>query len=131
TGGLRSVAAVNEPSPRLGQQLVVHGLVDAAGKPVGSQMRRERFDVDFGGPALVQATSTGRIVDTGRGIPLAAFEQRYRLWTGRPILELRITLTDLDATWLEQAARSDPWATYLACRWAWPDANSLQRLTVL
>jgi alpha-mannosidase len=131
TGGLRSVAAVNEPSPRLGQQLVVHGLVDAAGKPVASQMRRERFDVDFGGPALVQATSTGRIVDPGRGIPLAAFEQRYRLWTGRPILEVRITLTDLDAAWLEQAARSDPWATYLACRWAWPDANSMLRRTVL
>jgi alpha-mannosidase len=131
TGGLRSVAAVNEPSPRLGQQLVVHGLVDAAGKPVSSQMRGERFDVDFGGPALVQATSAGRIVDPRQGNRLASFEQRYRLWTGRPILEIRITLNDVDPAWLEHAARTDPWSAYLACRWAWPDAGSMLRRTVL
>jgi alpha-mannosidase len=131
TGGLRSVAAVKEPSPRLGQQLVIHGLVDADGKPLATRMSRERFDVDFGGPALVQATSTGRIADPGRGNSLATFEQRYRLWTGRPILEIRITLSDIDAAWLEQAARSDPWSNYLACRWAWPDANSMLRRTVL
>jgi alpha-mannosidase len=131
TGGLRSIAKIDEPSPRLGQQLVVHGRVDAAGKPVASQMRRERFAVDYGGPTLVQATSAGRIVDPRQGSHLAAFEQRYRLWTGRPILEVRITLSDIDPAWLEQAARSDPWATYLACRWAWPDANSMLRRTVL
>ena len=56
TGGLRSVAGVGEPTARLGQQLVMTGLVDAQGKPVASQMRCERFDVDYGGPALVQAT---------------------------------------------------------------------------
>jgi alpha-mannosidase len=128
---LRSVAANNEPSPRLGQQLVVHGVVDESGKPIASQMRRDRYDVDFGGPALVQATSRGQIIDPGRGNPLATFEQRYRLWTGRPILEVQITLSDLDAAWLEQAARSDPWTTYLACRWAWPDASSMLRRTVL
>jgi alpha-mannosidase len=131
TGGLRSVAGVNEPSPRLGQQLVVHGLVDSDGKAAASQMRRERFDVDFGGPALVQATSTGRIVDPGQGRTLAAFEQRYRLWTGRPILEVRITLSEVDPAWLEPATRSDPWSSYLACRWAWPDASSMLRRTVL
>jgi alpha-mannosidase len=131
TGGLRSIAAINEASPRLGQQLVVHGLVDAAGKPVNSQMRRERFEVEFGGPALVQATAAGRIVDPRQGNTLAAFEQRYRLWTGRPILEVQITLRDVDAGWLGHVARSDPWASYLACRWAWPDANSMLRRTVL
>ena len=91
TGGLRSIAGVDEPSPRLAQQLVVQGLVDAAGKPVASQMRRERFDVDFGGPALVQATAVGHLVDPRQGNRLASFEQRYRLWTGRPILEIRMT----------------------------------------
>ena len=131
TGGLRSIAAVDEPSPRLAQQLVVHGLVDAAGKPVASQMRSDRFDVDFGGPALVQATSVGQLVDPRQGNRLASFEQRYRLWTGRPILEIRVTLSEIDAAWLEQAARSDPWSVYLACRWAWPDASSMLRRTVL
>jgi alpha-mannosidase len=94
-------------------------------------MRRERFEVEFGGPALVQATAAGRIVDPRQGNTLAAFEQRYRLWTGRPILEVGITLSDIDAGWLAQAARSDPWSSYFACRWAWPDASSMLRRTVL
>ncbi|HZW30461.1 MAG TPA: glycosyl hydrolase family 38, partial [Isosphaeraceae bacterium] len=116
TGGIRSIAAVGEGMPRLGQQLVVHGLQDAAGKPVASQMRSERFDVDYGGPALVQATSQGSLLDPRTGKRLASFIQRYRLWTGRPMLEVAVTVNELDPAWLEQAARSDPWSVYLACR---------------
>ena len=37
----------------------------------------------------------------------------------------------MDAAWLGHAARSDPWSVYLACRWAWPDASSMVRRTVL
>ena len=127
TGGIRSVAAVGESTARLGQQLVMTGLFDAQGKPVTSQMRCERFDVDYGGPALVQATSTGSLIDPQQGNRLASFVQRYRLWAGRPILEIEITLSDLDPAWLEQAAQADPWSVYLACRWAWPDPNSMLR----
>jgi alpha-mannosidase len=131
TGGLRSIAAIGEATPRLGQQLVITGLVDAAGKAVNSQMRCDRFDIDYGGPALVQATASGGLIDPRQGSRLASFVQRYRLWTGRPILEIDVTLKDLDAAWMEQAARSDPWSVYLASRWAWPDVNSMLRRTVL
>jgi alpha-mannosidase len=131
TGGLRSVAGAGEPSARLGQQLVITGLSDAQGKPASSQMRSERIDVDYGGPALVQATVTGSLVDPHQGNRLASFVQQYRLWTGRPILEIEITLADLDPEWLARAAQADPWSVYLACRWAWPDANSMLRRTVL
>ena len=130
TGGIRSVAAVGESTARLGQQLVMTGLLDAQGKPVASQMRCERFDIDYGGPALVQATSSGSLVDPQQGNRLASFTQRYRLWTGRPILEIEITLSDLDPAWLERAAEADPWSVYLACRWAWPDPNSMLRADV-
>jgi alpha-mannosidase len=130
TGGLRSISGVGESTPRVGQQLVIAGLV-AGGKPVSSQMRCDRFDIDYGGPALVQATSAGRLVDPHQGNRLASFVQRYRLWTGRPILEIDVTLSDLDPAWLDLAARSDPWSVYLACRWAWPDATSMLRRTVL
>jgi alpha-mannosidase len=130
TGGLRSVAAVGESSARLGQQLVMTGFVDAKGKPAISQMRSEKFDVDYGGPALVQATSSGSIVDPLKQNRLASFVQRYRLWAGRPILEIEITLADIDATWLDRAAQGDPWSVYLACRWAWPDPNSMLRRSV-
>jgi alpha-mannosidase len=131
TGGIRSVTAAGESMARLGQQLVMTGLVDAKGKPARSQMRCARFDVDYGGPALVQATSSGTLVDPRQGQPLASFTQRYRLWTGRPILEIEVTLSDLDAAWLAQAAASDPWSVYLACRWAWPDSSSMLRRTYL
>lgn len=132
TGGLRSIAKVGEPSPRLAQQLVIHGLAGPDGKPAASQMRRDKFEVDYGGPALVQATAAGRIVEPGQGKILALFEQRFRLWTGRPILEVRINLSEIDPVWLEQAGRTpDPWSSYLACRWAWPDSSSMLRRTVL
>ena len=106
-----------------------HGLADAQGKPLASQMRCERFEVEYGGPALVQATSSGTLVDPREGNRLASFVQRYRLWAGRPILEIEVTLSDLDPRWLERAAQADPWSVYLACRWAWPDPNSMLRRT--
>jgi alpha-mannosidase len=130
TGGVRSVTAAGESSARLGQQLVITGLVDAQGKPAISQMHVGRFEVDYGGPALVQATSSGRLKDPGTGKSLAAFVQRYRLWAGRPIAEIDITLSELDPAWLERAAGADPWSVYLACRWAWPDPNSMLRRTI-
>jgi alpha-mannosidase len=94
-------------------------------------MRCDRFEIDYGGPALVQATSTGSLVDPRQGNRLASFVQRYRLWTGRPILEIEVNLSDLDPAWAERAAQSDPWSVYLSCRWAWPDANSMLRRTTL
>ena len=107
------------------------GLYDAQGKPVSSQMRCERFDVDYGGPSLVQAMATGSLIHPQDGRRLASFTQRYRLWTGRPIAEIEITLGDLDQGWIDQAAQADPWSVYLACRWAWPDPNAMLRRLVL
>ena len=74
TGGIRSLAAVGEPTARLGQQLVIDGIARRSrANPLASQMRCERFDVDYGGPALVQATSTGSLVDPRQGNRLASF----------------------------------------------------------
>jgi len=130
TGGIRSIAAVGESSPRLAQQLVLTGFEVTSGKPAGSQMRAERCEIDYAGPALVQATSSGGLFDAGSGKRLASFVQRYRLWSGRPILEIDITLADLDPAWLTRASAADPLAHYLACRWAWPDPNSMLRRLV-
>ena len=44
----------------------------------------------------MQATSSGSLVDPERNTRLASFTQRFRLWAGRPILEIDITLSDLD-----------------------------------
>ncbi len=127
TGGVRGITRIGEPTARLGQQLVMTGFADASGKPASSQMRCERIDTDYGGPALAQATVSGTLVHPGQGTRLASFVQRFRLWTGRPILEIDVTLNDLDPEWQSRAAQSDPWSVYLACRWAWPDPNSMVR----
>lgn len=131
TGGIRGIHGTNEPTARLGQQLVIAGLTGPDGKLATSVMKGLTFTADYGGPALVQATTTGTLNHPSDGRTLASFTQRYRLWTGRPALEIDVTLDDLDATWHHSIARSDPWTSYLACRWAWPDPESTLRRTSL
>jgi alpha-mannosidase len=126
TGGLRSVRRAGESFARLGQQIVVTGLADADGQPAVSRMIAEGFVVDHDGPSLVQARSQGYLADPADGRLLARFEQRLRLWTGRPVLDLDLTLSELDPEWLDRIAdpATDPWASSLAVRWAWPDPES-------
>ena len=132
TGGLRGIHGPGEPTARLGQQLVIVGLVGADGKPATSRMKGAGTEVEHSGPGLLQASTTGSLHHPADDRLLARFHQRFRLWSGRPTLEIEVTLTDLDPTWLADLARLDPWSHYLACRWAWPDPEStLRRLVAL
>lgn len=123
TGGIRSLRAPGEPLARIGQRLVVPG-EDAVA------MRAERFEVEYGGPALVRAYTEG-VLAGAAGEVLGRFRQTYRLWSGRPALEVEIALTDLDTSWLDRLAAGDPWERAIACRWAWPDAEAELRRTSL
>jgi alpha-mannosidase len=128
SGGLRGIKAIGEDTARLGQQIVIAGLVGPDGQPASTKMRGDTFEIEYGGPALAQAVSTGALLSPD-GRKLATFKQRVRLWTGRPLVELTITLADLDPEWLATLASADPWSSYLACRWAWPDSSSMLRRT--
>lgn len=130
TGGIRAYKALGEPTARIGQQLVVLGLGDADQRSVGSRMVGDRFEVDYGGPALVQAYSQGRLLGADEQV-LAKFTQRFRLWSGRPIAEIEITLSEIDESWLRSIAKLDPWTHAIACRWAWPDPTAMVRRTSL
>lgn len=130
TGGIRSLKGAGDETPRLGQQIVIAGLTDASGAPASSKMRCDRFEVEYGGPALAQAVSQGAILGPD-GRTLAGFRQQVRIWSGRPTAEVEIELRDVDADWLAAIADADPWTHYLACRWAWPDPNSMLRRTSL
>ena len=131
TGGLRGINAVGEESPRLGQQLVIHGLVGPDGKPAPSRMRATSTVVDASGPALARIITKGAIHDPANDRPLARFTQEVELISGRPSLEISIELTDLDPAWLDRIAAADPWTNYLACRWAWADPQSTIRRSAL
>lgn len=131
SGGLRSILAPGEETPRLGQQIVVHGLRGSDGAPAGSTMKASSFEVEYGGPALAQAVTKGEIVGPD-GARLAAFRQRFRVWTGRPVLEIDVTLESIASPLLDSLARAtDPWEHAIACRWAWPDPASMLRRTAL
>jgi alpha-mannosidase len=122
TGGIRAIRAPGEPFPRLGQQLVAAG---------GSRMRATRREVEYGGPALVRAYTEGHLLDGRDEHVLARYRQQYRLWAGRPILELEIELEEIDPQWELRLAEADPWRDFLACRWAWPDPEADLRRTSL
>jgi alpha-mannosidase len=120
TGGIRSFRGTQEEVARIGQQIVIVG----ADGDQASRMRCDKFEVEYGGPALVQAVSEGILLHPNAETPLARFRQRVRLWSGRKTAELQITLSDLDTALLDVLATGDPWKRYIACRWAWPDAAS-------
>jgi alpha-mannosidase len=131
TGGIRGLQSIGEETARLGQQLTIGGLVGSDGKAALSKMRGATFTADYGGPALAQAVTTGTIHDPKDDRRLASFRQQFRLWAGRPTLEIEIQLSDLDPAWLAKIAEGDPWTHHLACRWAWPDPQSTLRRTAL
>lgn len=126
TGGIRALLAGERTSARLGQQLVVLGLADDSGAPVASKMKSDEAIVDYAGPALAQIRTLGTL-ETPDGREIARFHQRFRLWAQRPIVELEITLDDIDAAWLAQAGSADPWSNAICCRWAWPDESAALR----
>lgn len=130
TGGLRSIRGLGEASARLGQQLAISGLTSADAQPVAARMNAEAFEVEYAGPCLVQAVSHGVLLDAADKV-VARFQQRYRLWTGRPVLEIDIKLAELAPELTVSLAGQDPWARHIACRWAWADANATLRRTSL
>lgn len=129
TGGIRALRAPSERAARLGQRLVMRGLGDVSLTDSSTTMTADRFEVEYGGPALVQAVVEGRLLESEGGRTLGRFRQCYRLFRNRPILEIEITLADLDPVWCEQIAGFEPWKRHLACRWAWPDADAELRRT--
>ena len=109
----------------------IAGLIGPDGKPVASRMRGESFEVEYGGPALAQAVTTGhdpRPRTTAASPPSASASGSG---PAARSLELDVTLSDLDPDWLASIADADPWSHYLACRWAWPDPSSMLRRTCL
>lgn len=124
SGGIRGIKVVGEETARLGQQLAIAGLTGP------SKMVGDTFEVEYAGPALAQAVAKGKILAPD-GTPLVKFRQRYRLWTGRPLLEIQVHLTVLDPGWFAGLADADPWSRFLCCRWAWPDPNSMVRRTTI
>ncbi len=131
TGGIRGINAVGEESPRIGQQIVINGLLGPDGVHATSRMRATSVQVEASGPALARIVTRGTISHPLGDRVLAGFTQEVEIVSGRPTLAITIRLDHLDPAWLDQIADADPWVHNLACRWAWPDPQSTLRRTAL
>ena len=97
TGGIRGLQSpIGEETARLGQQLTIGGLVGPDGKPASSRMRGADLRGRLRRPRARAGHHDGTLHDPLDDRRLASFQQRFRLWAGRPTLEIEIQLSDLD-----------------------------------
>ncbi len=105
TGGMRSIRDTRTQQGRLGQQLIYNP---------GSTMEVEKIEITQRGPAKAEIKSFG-VLKNDLQEPIARFEQRFRLWSGRPILEVQVTWDIL------VPPNGYPWHSYYGARFAWRD----------
>ncbi len=129
TGGIRAVRAPGEESPRLAQQLALLGFADALGQESRVRMEMTSLDHVFTTHGGCRVKTAGRLIEAAGGKSIASFTQEFTLWSGRPILEIDVRISEVDAEWLRAIARGDAWSRALVCRWAWPDSGSQLRRT--
>lgn len=109
TGGLKAIRDLKTRINRLGQQLVFNP---------GSRMVAREVKVTSVGPALGEIVSEGTLIGLQDQV-FANFRQRFRIWLGRPLLEMRIEIEPL------LPAAGYPWHAYFGSRFAWRDERSL------
>ncbi|MBY0585559.1 hypothetical protein K2X85_00170 [bacterium] len=110
TGGLRGIWTLRDRYSRLGQQLVHSS---------ASEMIAREIKITQDGSLLGEIVVKGiiRALDSKR--ELARFEQKFRLWRGRPVARLDITI---EPSIPHSGAAME---NYFACRWAWPDDKTI------
>jgi hypothetical protein len=81
-------------------------------------MKAKQVRVTSSGPALAEIVSEGSLLNE-QGDMLASFRQRFRLWMGRPILEMRVELHPI------KAVEGYPWHAYYGARFAWRDERTI------
>jgi hypothetical protein len=109
SGGLRALRDPRTRNNRLGQQLVFNP---------GSVMKAKQVRVTSAGPALAEIVSEGMLLNE-QNETLATFRQRFRLWMGRPILEMRIEIQPA------KPVEGYPWHAYYGARFAWRDERAI------
>ncbi len=65
------------------------------------------------GPVVGEIETTGEIIDPAENKVLSTFRQITRVWRGKPIVEIEITLD------VQHLPEGDPWSNYYGLRFAW------------
>ncbi len=128
TGAIRSLFDYQNRGNRLSQQLALRRpgpppepgqtWQDPDQQAQYSVMRAEEIRYPVQGPWLAVAESRGQLLDR-QGEVLAGFVQRVQVWRRWRVFRLEVELEP------KQLPEGDPWESYYACRWAWPDESAL------
>ena len=130
TGGLQRLKNHGRSPNRLSQQLAFRfsreltiqrqdGDEISEEKTFYSEMRCKSVDVTCSGPSCGEIVTTGEIIDPSNQAVLSGFRQTFRVWRGRPVLELKIELLDV-----HMKPEGDPWGCFYGARFAWNDGTA-------
>ena len=137
TGGLQRLKNHGRSPNRLSQQLVFRFARELTiqrqedgevfeEKKFYSEMRCRNVEVTCSGPSCGEIVSTGEIIDPSTRAVLSGFRQTFRVWRGRPFLELEIELVDV-----QKKPEGDPWGCFYGSRFAWNDETAAVSHSVL
>ncbi len=70
------------------------------------------------GPLVGEIETTGEIINPTDSNVLSTYRQRIRVWKGKPIVEIEITLDT------KHLPEGDPWSNYYAMRFAWSSSSA-------
>ena len=126
TGGIQSIYSFRQRGNQLSQQ-VAFRLPDSPPEPGSnwhapqktnySTMRAESVEVVAASPVFGEIVSHGALIDAD-GRRLAGFRQSNKLWAGSRVLVIDIELDQVEEP------RAEPWNSYYAVRFAWPDESA-------
>ncbi|MBM3970072.1 MAG: hypothetical protein FJ302_09445 [Planctomycetes bacterium] len=136
TGGIQRLKEYGRKPNRLSQQLafrfprervitVTEDDREFEEKSFYSDSRCHGVEVVSRGPWLGEVRTTGEIFDQKTNAVLATFQQTFRLWRGRRVLEID---SEFDSVKMPDG---EPWTNYFGVRWAWLDSTAALTRSVL
>ena len=135
SGGLRQLKNYGRSPNRLSQQLsyrfprerkiVSPDPEEPDTKSYYSEMRATRSTVTSTGPTLGEIVTEGELIDQTNNQKLAGFKQTFRVWRGRPVLEMEIEIDPV------KMPDGDPWSNYIGARFAWNSSIAALTRSVL
>jgi alpha-mannosidase len=125
TGGIQSLFSFQQRGNQLSQQLALRASSPptddpwpgANPDPSYSTMQAESVEVTVASTALGEIVSRGMLVNS-EGRRVAGFRQTTRVWAGSRVIGVEV---ELDPT---EELRGDPWNSYYAARFAWPEETA-------
>lgn len=115
TGGIQSLFHFGQRGNRLSQQLALR--FGKGAEPEYSTMQAEEVRIVRSTTTVGEIASRGVLLN-GEGKRVAGFRQTARMLAGSRVLDLAFEL-DID-----EEPRADPWNSYYAARFAWPDETT-------